>query len=208
MRIRILAVVAVLLGATVTSRGVSITVDENGGGSISGSVVSVLGHDVLVYPLPGLVVPGDVVLTEPTRTTVAASSDLIRFADLPAVTGTPARGVLLFYSDRASAGERADLADVGVPDDRLPNLKTFEETGLFGQPYSDAGPNGLVYTPGANDPGFLVAADRTLTTPSVTYTIVSDVAPVPLPASAGAGLALIAGLAAWQGYQRRRRLAC
>jgi hypothetical protein len=116
--------------------------------------------------------------------------------------------LLLFFSDRAGRGETADLADVGLPDERLPNLKTFEETGLNGHPYSDTGLNGYVYTPGPNDPGFPVVADRTAVTPSVTYTLVSDVAPVPLPASAGASLALIAGLAAWQAYHRRRRSVC
>jgi len=195
----------------------TVTVDENGNGSLGtlplkGEMIadptSLTGSQVLVYPLPFAVTPGDVVLVEP-GTTEPANSDLIRFV-APQVfwnattdgTIVGAAGLLLFYSDLPKAGETADLADVGVPP-AAPNARTFTETGLFGQPYSEGGPNGLVYNPAAGDPGsFGVTYVGLIAAPS--YTFISDGTTVPLPSVAWAGLVLMGVLGGWRAVRRHR----
>lgn len=52
--------------------------------------------------------------------------------------------------------------------------KIFTETGLFGALYSEAGPNGLAYTPGPTDPQAVVPSVRPLTVPSVALAIPSS----------------------------------
>lgn len=218
---------------------ITVTVDENGKGSIgpldlTGSLMADPNrpdHRVLAYVLPAPVTPGDVVLNEPGRS--QGGSDLIRFINVTAVddetddngdtkpnTGTSdgdddeetAKSLLLFYSDTASTGEAPTLADVGVPTALQPNHKAFDETGLFGKTYSDAGPNGLVYTPGAGDPGSLLAgvgeiSANTVVGISPNYVFISDAAGTPppgtpLPASDWAGLALLGGIGAWRQWRR------
>ena len=191
-----LASSAALADDIVPAPTVGITVDENGNGSmtspngttpIPGTVItdptSTAGSKVLAYTLPGVVASGDIVITEP-NTTEPANSDLIRFF----TPATGAQTMLLFYSDLAGAGEAADIADLGVPP-AAPGAKVFAETGLFAAPYTEAGPNGLVYMPAAGDPGSATGA-------ILSYTLISDAASVPLPASAGAGLVLLMGLGA------------
>ena len=106
---------------------------------------------------------------------------------------------MLFYSDLPGPGGTADLADLGVPP-AAPGAKVFAETGLFGAPYLEAGPNGLVYTPALStspspDPGSVGQ--------SLTYVFISDAASVPLPTSAWAGLVLLMGLGAWRVIRKR-----
>src|SRR4051812_8663511 len=94
--------VAVVLGVVAMVAGVSravpvdlssVTVDENGNGSIGtirlvGELItdptSLSGSKVLAYALPFAVTPGDVVLSEP-GTPENSSSDLIRFVSTPRV---------------------------------------------------------------------------------------------------------------------------
>lgn len=186
----------------------NVGVDESGNGFITTpSTVTVLTGLVITdnttsttgsklgYGLPFVVTPGDVVLTEP-GTTEPADSDLIRFIPPPPTFPGPVGSVLLFYSELPAAGEIAQAADLGVPP-ASPTAKVFVETGLFGAPYSEAGPNGLLYAPGPTDPGGSSNA-------SLTYIFTSDPAGTPLPASAWAGLVLIAGFGAWRIVRRRR----
>ena len=193
----------------------TVTVDENGNGSItnpSGTtpLVGTLMPDpssnnvipggmnlVLVYPLPFLIIPGDVVLTEP-GTTEPANSDLIRFVLNPNSAATNPTGLLLFYSELGGPGEVGDLADRGVPPAFVaPPVSpiTLAEVG------PEAGPNGVIYTPGTIQ-GF-VEPGSTGVAGEVTYNIISDPAGVPLPTSAWAGLALLTGLGAWRVIRMR-----
>ncbi len=74
---------------------------------------------------------------------------------------------------------------MGLPTDFQTNLLILTETGLFGKPYSENGPNGIVYKPAAGQPGDMGNG--------VTYVFISDA--IPEPASMvmlGMGMALIA----------------
>ena len=132
---------------------VTITVDENGGGSIDFGAGPVplaalmladpgpLGlPSALTYvglPFPGVI--GDVLLIEPGDT---EPSDLIRFNG---------DGTLVFYSDGAAPSAPvdgdADLADTGLPGATYPNFVAILELGPEGN-------NGATYTPLPGQPGF------------------------------------------------------
>jgi hypothetical protein len=155
---------------------VSITVDENGHGTLTntngffsnlpfamaadpgpGGLSSVARYGLLNPP--GLV-GGDVVLLDS-----AATADLLRFNT--DVNG----GSLFFYSDQDGGIDA--LADTGMPDSLNTNVVRLSETALTG------GRFGFVYTPTAGQPGFVAGAAG-----PVIYTFISDAVPsVPEPAS-------------------------
>jgi hypothetical protein len=171
---------------------VVITVDESGNGTFqfSGGPAApfpgVMRADpgpgglasALTYNLEGppSLVSGDVFVSEPG---VDSLSDIIRFN--PAGTGNPDYPAsLVFYSDR---GDGVDaLADTGFPTLFSRNTTTILEIG-------PEGANGVVYSPTANQPGYVAGF-------AVTYSIISD-SEVPEPASisfvALAGGLLLAG---------------
>ena len=84
----------------------------------------------------------DIHLYEPNSTGNLVPSDLLRFTRDPNGPNT----LLFFYSDASVPGDPPDApADVLA----LPNpvflYTSAAEIGLFGNPYSEAGPNGFVY---------------------------------------------------------------
>lgn len=181
-----------------------ITVDEDGVGSLlfTGGVPSIPAPGVLApdpgpggLPLaltynllgPPSLVAGDVLVYEDQIG--GTLSDIIRFN--PANTGSvgyPAS--LVFYSDNFDGLD--NLADVGFPLGLYTNVLSLLESDIGG------GMVGLLYTPSANQPGFVAGF-------SVTYRAISDAerAPVPEPVTTsliGIGLAVLA-------TSRRRRAA-
>ncbi|MSU57938.1 MAG: PEP-CTERM sorting domain-containing protein [Pedosphaera sp.] len=178
----------------------TVSVDELGNGFYNGAVVGAGfqpdhfngGIPGFAYTLPFIYTfpqpVADILLNEPGN---PLPSDLLRFTRDPNGPNT----LLFFYSD-ASAGDPPDApADVlGLPN--VVNLVLVAtETGLFGNPYTEAGPNGLVYTanPGmAGDDGSGIATQ---------YTFINDTA-VPEPGT----LALSAGgLGMFGGFKLLRR---
>ena len=176
-----------------------ITVDENGNGSllfpggVSIPAPGVLKADpgpggsssALTYNLlgPPSLVAGDVFLSEPGGDSL---SDMIRFN--PAGTGTPAYPAsLVFYSD--TRGGVDALGDTGFPASFYENRITKVEVGSEGS-------NGFIYTPTADQPGFIAGF-------AVSYNIISDSSPVPEPASMS--LVILAGglLLAGKGWMKR-----
>ena len=176
-------IASLCIGAAATSAAI-INFDENGNGTIidpSGVVTPLtsLGNQTdpidptnglkpLIYSLPafGGVIPvsGDVEVFEPT-TPPSLHSDLLRWAN------TATGPLLIVYSDRPeTSSEPPDLADVGIPALRQPNVITRLETG------PEVGPNGLFgYTPTPNEPGFY---PTTVAGPTV-YNFLSDAVPEP-----------------------------
>lgn len=174
---------------------ITVRVDENCHGSIDGFLgLQPLGCSFTTDPGPGGLagamtynlmnppglVGGDVVISEP-----GGSSDLIRFA--PTVNG----GSLFFYSDLDGGADA--LADIGLPTGRNTNLVTFTEASI-------PGGFGLIYTPTANQPGFVAGAAL-----PVQYIFVSD-STVPEPGTlilVGSAMgALIANRRRRQGQRR------
>jgi PEP-CTERM motif-containing protein len=157
---------------------ITITVDENGHGTLTntnsffgnlpfsqitdpgpGGLTGVANYGLLSPP--GLV-GGDVLLLEPGSLGVV--SDLLRFD--PATNG----GSLFFYSDISDGAD--SLADVGLPGGLNTNTFSAVEVGPEGN-------NGFTYTPTAGQPGFVAGASG-----PVTYDFLSDVpASVPEPSS-------------------------
>jgi hypothetical protein len=139
-----------------------------------GGLASALTYNLLGPPS---LVAGDVLIQELIGAELVLS-DIIRFN--PAGTGDNSSypASLVFYSD--NGGGVAGPADTGFPTGQYTNvLTTVEVVGLDGV-------TGLVYTPTANQPGFVPGFD-------VAYNIVSD---VPEPASIslfaiGGGLLLV-----------------
>jgi len=138
-----------------------------------GGLLSVMFYDMLNPP--GLTA-GDVVVLE----TPNSFSDILRFAPNVVGTGGGVGGVFV-YSD-IGPGDPADaLADIGLPTALNTNNLSVLEVGPEGN-------NGIVYTPTAGQPGFVVGAAG-----PITYHFISD-SPVPEPASLGlmlTGAALI-----------------
>jgi hypothetical protein len=190
-----------LLLATPTMAGAVLVFDENGGGFATSagasfpltsffpivepiSGVATLAYDIAGSPAVGLIPsPGDVVITEPNSTN-QSNSDLLRFSN---------QGLVYVFSD-AETSEPLDKADVGVPTPMEPFI-TVVETGLNGLPYGE-GFNGILYTPGPTDPGFVPGG--------ITYEFISD-GSVPEPAtlvSLGIGMAIVGSVCRKRRHQR------
>jgi hypothetical protein len=179
---------------------VTVTVDENGNGTLKNSAGfnSALPFALLQDPGPGGLagaltynllnppgmVAGDLVLLEPG--TQGEVTDVVRFN--PQQNG----GSLVFYSDFLDDGKDS-LADIGFPAQSYANSFAVFETGAEGN-------NGFNYTPTAGMPGFVAGAGG-----PVTYVIMSDTptVPEPGPIALGCVAALAGGALAW----RRRRIA-
>ena len=133
--------------------------------------------NALTFTTPVGLVAGDLVLQEPG----GGISDLIRW--------NANNATLVFYSDiETSDLPPFDSADIGLPTAFYPNVCSVTETGLFGQPYSETGPNGYVYVPLPGQPGY----DPSNPGNQPTYTIIS----VPEPGTVAlVGLSLVGVLA-------------
>jgi len=190
----LLAVTAALTAGAATLGNPTITVDENGNGTIQfpggpiSSLLDFLAPDrgpgglssALTYNLggPPSLITGDLLVQEPGMDML---SEIIRFnLGGSGISNTAAS--LVFYSDN---GDGVDsLADTGFPTALSSNTVSLREIG-------PEGANGLVYTPTANQPGYISGF-------AVTYVITSDSdSAVPEPASislfALAGGLLLAG---------------
>ena len=185
----------------------TVSVDEYGKGFYNGAVIpGVMTPDPFNGGLPGLgyLLPipwtyttaplADIQLFEPSATGNQLPSDLLRFEPDP----TGQRTLLFFYS-YADAADPADApADVyTAPAMPYPPFMIATETGLFGNPYSEAGPNGFVYLAGSGMPGWYPDPTGVPTQ----YTFISD---VPEP---GAISLLMGGLGLLWGFNLRRRKA-
>jgi hypothetical protein len=115
---------------------------------------------VMVYNLPFSVIPGDVILPEPPGPGINRNSDVIRFWNPSG--GGPSQ--IIFYSDFTSADPADSPADTGLPSGLMSLIVTIPEVGPEGN-------NGALYTPTANQPGFILST----TVPPATYNIISDV---------------------------------
>ena len=156
--------------------GLLISLDENGTGAFNGNPliwgIGPSGVDptppgpipTLFYQLPFKVVSGDWQIIEPDGTV----SDVLRFIDTPGTTFSS----VYVYSDADPLSPGTDLADTHLP---LPwtggPVLTLPEAG------AENGWNGVIWTPGFNDPGATSAAIG-----PVTYYFTSD---VPEPATIG-----------------------
>jgi hypothetical protein len=159
-----LACLCILL-TTAVSRGSVITIidfNENGVGHINGNLldwgVSTNPNEGLYYVISYITfaVEGDVVLYEDATKTVV--SDLLRFRNTP---GT-ADSRIYVLSEQPEAGERGELADIGIPDPQyFQNPLPLVEDG------TENGWNGLHYTPTQNQPGYIGG--------SITYNFTSDI---------------------------------
>jgi hypothetical protein len=142
------------------------------------------GHSALTYPLPFLVQPGDVVLTDN-----GVPGDVVRFLQLGSILsdGASPPSILIFYSDNVDGVDA--LADVGLPSGFFPNVILIPEVGPEGD-------NGAFYSPVPGQPGF-----PELDPVVVTYHFISDVS-VPEPATL---LLLTSGLVGISLVRRRQK---
>jgi hypothetical protein len=196
----ILALVGCLSGSALADGCPTITVDENGNGTLNfttgggcgaGVVVPTTGvlaadpgpgglASVLTYSLlsPPSLVAGDVLLTDG-----GLPLDVIRFN--PAGTGGPSYvASLLFYSDNIDGVD--SLGDTPSPP------SSFYRNNVSIPELGSETNNGAFYTPTAGQPGFVAGF-------TVTYDFISDGtgAPVPEPGTLmllGTGLVGISGL--------------
>jgi hypothetical protein len=150
------------------------------------SKISTLAYDITGNAGIAGAIPkvGDVVITEPNVTPLA-DSDLLRFTN---------QGLVFVFSD-VETSEPLAKADVGVPTPVEPFIRVTE-TGLLGLPYGE-GFNGIEYTPGPTDPGFIPGG--------ITYVFFSD-GSVPEPGtvvSMGIGMTIV-GLVCWRGRRRKQ----
>jgi hypothetical protein len=150
-------------GAPPTALPCALAPDPGPGGLASAFTCDLLGASGLVA--------GDLLLFEGN-----VMSDILRF-------NSTATGSVVFYSDISDGADA--LADTGFPLALYTNTVSAFEIG-------PEGANGFVYTPTANQPGFVPGF-------SVTYDITSDAAPEPATAS----LILIAGIALFGARARR-----
>jgi hypothetical protein len=171
-----------------------LTLDENGHGTANGNPLPfTVGPDptggittspVLIYTLPFDVQPGEVTLLESGQPN-APISDVIRFFEpLPGANFSD----LIFYSD-IEAGERRDLADVGLP---ASGSNFIPEVGPEGN-------NGAVWNAAFPSPGTPLLGGPVSGTAD--YTIISD---VPEPGSAALLLAGAAILGKVGAFRRKR----
>ena len=180
--------------ASTTALG-QFTVDEFGHGLPSTIAVDPSGGiagNVLIYFMPSVVVPGDVVLIEPNQPT-GTYSDIIRFFN--PVGGN--QSLMIFYSDFGPNDPPDAPADTGLPLQLSGNVVFVNEVGGEGNNAANyiavsQPPGGLPGTPGWNG-----NANGTL------YTFVSD-SPVPEPSSA---ILLLSGLGVLIGISRARKKA-
>jgi len=172
--IAVVSVGSTLAWAQITQ--ISIVVDENGHGMISGSLgLQPLSFSIIPDPGPGgkpnalaynLMNPpslmrGDIILFEQSF----LQSDLLRFD--PSTGG----GTLFFYSNPNAGEETGALADIGLPTGLNTNAIGLEEVPL-------AQGLGAIYTPTAAQPGFVGGSPV-----PVTYTFISERLSIPEPAS-------------------------
>jgi hypothetical protein len=160
---------------------VTITVDENGNGTLVNTTPFTAPLPFAMLPDPGPgglpaaatygllnppgLVAGDLILLEPGTGQI---SDVIRFN--PNQNG----GSLVFYSDNLDGADAP--ADTGFPTAFYANNLTRTEVGPEGN-------NGFTYLPLAGQPGFVAGAAG-----PVTYVLISDAVPEP------GSLALLGGL--------------
>jgi len=181
-----------------------VTVDEFGNGVYNG-VPLATGNPVdlqtsvpgFAYILPfnytfGAYPTADVELYEPGSTDPITggylASDILRYTIAP----NPGSSYLFFYSDRSTTDLADSTADVLGLAGGVGYLVAYGlETGLFGNPYSEAGPNGFVYTAGPGMAGWDGNPAGTQ------YTFISD---VPEPSSM-----MLVGLGTVSLFMFRRR---
>jgi len=184
-------------GAPVSS--ITINFDENGNGSWQGAVGGgALDHGMgiplqagqndqyptLYYELPGTVVEGDLVLYEPDQPTGSIVSDFLRFVNNYSPNGGY-QGRVYVYSDTEAGEVSRELADTGLPYDRLDwragMYEQGNETGWNG--LKDYAPWSYTYTDpksGEQLTGYLPGYMMQYGEGGVTYNFTSD---IPEPAT-------------------------
>jgi hypothetical protein len=192
-----LATTAVAHAITIQANNPTVTLDENGVGTLQfpqGPIIpapGVLAPDpgpgglqlALTYNLlgPPALTAGDVILFEDQ-----VMSDILRFNPAGAGGQNAYPASVVFYSDRFDGADA--LADTGFPTLFYTNILNFPEVGPEG------GPNGITYTPAEGQPGFVPGF-------SVTYVVQSDAA-IPEPSTL---LLVASGLAAAKRARSRRK---